>query len=166
MRRPILSLPILVQPGVRSRWQGAYTMMEVLAATLILLVVGIAGTRSLAVINQRAAMSRVRVNARAAVERNIARVLSAPFDTTTPAILNTTSASGEVYDDDGGGDNKISLLVQDTGGTAVIFGTMTRIVTAVANSQGVDIRRVTFRIAYQMRGRDYTYEATTIRAKG
>ena len=80
-----------------------------------------------------------------------------------PPILAITSASGSVFDDDGGGDNLVTILTPKTAAGITLKGTLTRIVTAQGNSDGADIRRITFRLDYFIRGRPYTYSMTTLR---
>ncbi len=153
--------------GCRQRRStGAFTITEVLVASMVLLISYIALTQSFVVMNRRAAASRLLTNARVIVERNIAQALSVPFTTTAqPAILATTVAAGVTYDDDGNGDNQVNLMVQDSSGTVQIKAVLTRIVTAVANPENADLRRVTFRVAYAYRTKNYTFEMTTVRAR-
>jgi hypothetical protein len=56
------------------------------------------------------------------------------------------------------------VVLQGTAGTQLVQGTLTRIVTAVANADSADIRRITFRLDYTLRGRPYTYQLSTMRA--
>ena len=145
---------------------GAFTITEVLVASLVLLISYIALTQSFTVMNRRAAVSRLTTNARVIVERNIAQALSVPFSASVqPAILAPTSASGTAYDDDGNGDGQVNLMVQDSSGAVQIKAVLTRIVTAVANPEGADLRRVTFRVAYTYRTRNYSYQMTTLRTR-
>ena len=171
MSRLSFSQPSTRPSVVRSARRRAYTLMEVLVASVILLMVGISATRSLGVINQRAATSRMRLNARAVVERCITRSLNAPFSASSePFILGLTA---EVRYDDSDDSTPavtdpydIPIMVQDTGGNSIVFAKLWRTVTAVSNAEGVDIRKVTFRIEYLSRGKPYTYSSTTVRAKG
>ena len=145
---------------------GGFTITEVLVASLVLLISYIALTQSFVVMNRRAAASRLRTNARVIVERNIAQALAVPFTSTViPAILATTSSSGLTYDDDGNGDNQVNLMVQDSSGTVQLKAVLTRIVTAVSNPENTDIRRVTFRVNYSYRMKDYIFEMTTVRSR-
>lgn len=149
-----------------SRGVAGFTLVEMLIAAGILCMVAIASTQAMIISNRWAAATRMKTNARAVVQRNIDQALAVPFSSTqVPAILATTASTGAVYDDDGNGDNKVDVVVQDSGGTAVVPGTLTRIVTAVANSENADIRRVTFRVAYIFRGRPHTYEMETLRSR-
>ena len=142
--------------------------MEVLVAALMLLLVGVAGTRSMAVINQRASAARLRLNARAVVERCIVRALNAPFNATTePQILEITTGEvryNDILNDDVSTD--VDLVVQDTGGSALVTGKLFRSVSAVTNVEGVDIRKVSIRVEYVVRGKTQNYSASTVRAKG
>ena len=154
--------------AMRRKGQRGFTIAEVIISAIVIAVVYISATQTVMLANRRSAAARLRTNARVIVERNIDQALAAPFGTATsvPAILGTTSPAGVTYDDDGNGDNKVNLMVQDTGGPTLIDGTLTRIVTAVANPEGADIRRVTFHLDYMFRGRAYTYEMTTLRTRG
>jgi type II secretory pathway pseudopilin PulG len=151
---------------LKSRGVAGFTLVEMLIAAGVLFTVAIASTQALVISNRWAAATRMKTNARAVVQRNIDQALAVPFSSAQiPPILATTSSTGEVYDDDGNGDNKVDVVVQDSGGTVVVPGTLTRIVTAVANGENADIRRVTFRVAYLFRGRPYTYEMETLRTR-
>jgi len=145
--------------------------MEVIVAMLMLLLVGVAATRSMAVINQQASTNRLRLNARAIVDRCITRALNSPFSATTePNILGLTTETR--YNDTTNQDVSstanpdIDMVVQDAGGSAAVSAKLFRTVTAVANDENVDIRRITLRIEYVSRGKTYNYSSTTVRAKG
>lgn len=130
----------------------------------IVAVAGAAGMMALVQVNNKAVAMRTLNNARAIVQRNIDTALGVPFSTSQqPAILAITSTSGAVYDDDGGGDNLVTIAVPKSAAGTTVRGTLTRIVTAEANSDGADIRRVTFRLNYTIRGRAYAVEMTTLR---
>ena len=103
-------------------------------------------------------------NARAVVQRNIDTALGVPFSATQqPAVLAITSATGSVYDDDAGGDNLVTIVTPKTAAGMTLKGTLTRIVTAQANGDAADIRRITFRIDYTVKNRPYTFAMTTLR---
>ncbi len=116
--------------------------------------------------NRMAAVNRAMTGARMVVERNIETALNAPYTATVlPAILQTTTTTGVTWDDDGGGDNLVNILVQDSAGTNnFLKGTLTRIVTVEANPQNAPIRRITFRVSFIVRGNTHTSEMTTLRA--
>jgi hypothetical protein len=141
--------------------------MEAVVAMALVLVTAISATHSFLVSNRIAASNRVLTSARAIMQRNLDNALSLRWDSTyTPPVLAITSAGGSVFDDDGGGDNTVALLVQTNNGisTTLLQGTLNRIVTAVSNPQGADIRRVTFRITYTFQKRNYSVEMSTMRA--
>ncbi len=145
----------------------AFTIIEAVVAMGIVAIAYGMTTQGLLFMNRAAAFSRLRTSARIIVERNILTALSIPYSgAIAPAILALTSASGTVYDDDGGGDNLVDLMVQDTGGPVLVWGTLTRIVTAITNTADADIRRVTFRLDYTYARRNFSYEITTIRSRG
>jgi len=141
-------------------------LVELLVAAGILALVLMSSITGLLSANRQAAAYRALTAARVVVERNIENTLAVSFDSVnTPAILQLTSASGVVYDDDGGGDNKVNLLVQSVDGTNVVLkGTLTRTVVAEPNPQNATIRRITFRVDFTFRGRDYSTSMTTLRA--
>lgn len=148
------------------RDEAGSTLIELLVASALIVLSIITSTSGLLSANRHASATRVFTAARAIVQRNIDTALSLTFDAAiTPAILATTPTSGQVYDDDGGGDNKVQIVVQQDGGAVtMVTGTLTRTVTAQANPQGADIRRINFRIAYAFRGKNYSYEMSTVRA--
>ena len=138
--------------------------MQAIIGMGIIAVAGAAGVTALVQMNNKAAAMRTLNNARAIVQRNIDSALGVAFSKTLqPAILGITSSSGVLYDDDGGGDNQVAISPAKTVGGVPIMGNLYRIVTQQANGDGVDIRRVTFRIDYTIRGRAYSYQMTTLR---
>ena len=139
--------------------------MEVMVAAAVLVMVTIGATHALLTANRLAASSRVLTGARAVVQRNIDTALTVTFSQASqPAILAITPTAGSVYDDDGGFDNTIQIAAQDNGGIVVATGTLTRIVTAVANGDGADIRQVTFRVGYNYGGRSQSVSMSTMRS--
>ncbi len=141
-------------------------IVEMLVAMGIIALVLMSSITGLLGANRQAAAYRALTAARMVVERNIENALSVSCDTNNvPPILATTRVSGSTYDDDGGGDNKVNLLIQNSSGTNIILkGTLTRIVTMESNPQNAPIRRITFRLVFNFRGRDYTTAMTTFRA--
>jgi type II secretory pathway pseudopilin PulG len=154
------------KPAVRSGI-SAVTLVEVMIALGLLALTIVASVQALLVSYRLSASNRLMTAARAIVQRNIDTALTLRFDsTTTPGILAITSDSGANYDDDGGGDGNVNVLTQkDASGNLVplVKGTLRRKVTAMANAQGADIRRVEFGLTYPFRGRSYTVEMSTIR---
>jgi type II secretory pathway pseudopilin PulG len=149
---------------LRRRKLAGFTVVQAVIAMGVIAVAGAAGTMALVQLNNKAAAMRTLNSARAVVQRNIDTALGVAFSATLqPAILAVTSASGSVYDDDGGGDNLVTIVTPQSAAGTTLKGTLTRIVTAQANSDSADIRRVTFRIDYTIRGRAYTYSMTTLR---
>ena len=143
---------------------GGFTVIQAVMAMGIVAVAGAAGMMALVQINNKAAAMRTLNGARGVVQRNIDTALGVAFSTSIqPAILAITSASGAVYDDDSGGDNLVTIAEPKTAAGTPLKGTLTRIVTAQANSDGADIRRITFRINYTIKGRAYSFEMTTLR---
>src|ERR1700678_4104342 len=94
--------PIGIQ-RCRARLQG-FTLVELMVATAVIIIVGIAGVQGLAMMNSKAAAMRILNNARSAVQRNIDTAMGVPYTTAAvPAILATTPATGTVYVDAGTG---------------------------------------------------------------
>ena len=146
------------------RKAGGFTVIQAVVAMGIVSVAGAAGMMALVQLNNKAASMRTLNNARAVVQRNIDTALGVPFSTTQqPAILAITSASGSGWDDDGGGDNLVTIYTPKTAAGTPLKGTLTRIVTAQANSDSADIRRVTFRINYTVKNRVFAFSMTTLR---
>ena len=153
--------------GILRRFKSRVGVLlaEVLVAAGVLALVIVGGGQALLIANRIAAASRVLTGARAVIQRNIDEVLTSTFtQTTQPAILAITPATGQVWDDDGGFDNTIQIAVQDNNSLVVAKGVLTRIVTAVANSDNADIRQVTFSLTYTYRGRTVTTSMSTMRS--
>ena len=90
----MFSLPRKKIHGRRAGLQG-FTLIELMVATAVILIVGIAGVQALAMMNSKAAAMRILNNARAAVQRDIDTAMGVPYTTTSvPAILATTPATG------------------------------------------------------------------------
>ncbi len=143
---------------------GGFTVIQAVVAMGIVAVAGAAGMMALVQMNNKAAAMRTLNNARAVVQRNIDTALGVPFSATQqPVILAITSATGSVYDDDLGGDNLVTIVTPKTAAGMTLKGTLTRIVTAQANGDAADIRRITFRIDYTVKNRPYTFAMTTLR---
>ena len=138
------------------------TLVEIAIGLAVLGLVAAAAIATLMVLNKNAVSTRIMTNAREIVQRNIEGAVGAPFTSTSiPTILGT--ATGTVWDDDGGGDN-LETIYTSRDGTTKITGTLLRTVQTEANAVGADIRRVTFHLDYSLFGRPMSYEMTTIRA--
>ena len=157
-------VPALLRFHLSRARKTGFSLVQTVVAMGVIAISGAAGVTALVQLNNKAAAMRTLNNARAIVQRNIDTALSVSFSTTLqPAILATTSASGVVFDDDAGGDNLVTIVNPKTSAGTTVKGTLTRIVSAQANSDGADIRRITFRINYTIRGRAYSYAMTTLR---
>jgi type II secretory pathway pseudopilin PulG len=144
--------------------KAGFSLIQVVVAMGVISIAGAAGITALVQLNNKAAAMRTLNNARAIVQRNIDTALAVSFSASQqPAILATTSVAGVVHDDDGGGDNLVTIHTPKTAGGMTLKGTLTRIVTTQANSDSADIRRITFRINYTVRGRPFSYAMTTVR---
>ena len=139
--------------------------MEVMVASAVLVMTIVGATQALLMANRLSASSRVLTGARAVVQRNIDTALTVTFtQASQPAILAITPAAGSTYDDDGGFDNTIQIAAQDNGGIVLATGVLTRIVTAVANADGADIRKITFRVDYTYGGRSQSVSMSSMRS--
>ncbi len=148
----------------RTRLAG-FALVEVMIAAMLIGVVAVGSVKTLDQLNRNAASNRIITNARAVVQRNIDTALSVTCQKDAiPAILSLTPAAGQVYDDDGGTANVVTVAQRGSSGVNLATGTLTRIVTTFANADAADIRRITFRLNYNYRGRAYTYSLTTLRA--
>lgn len=140
-------------------------LMEAMIAAAVLVMTTVAATQALLTANRLAASSRVLTGARAVVQRNIDTALTVTFSQSSqPAILAITSTTGSIYDDSGGFSTTVQIAVQDNGGIVLASGTLWRIVTAVANADGADIRQVTFRLDYSYGGRSQSVSMSTMRS--
>jgi len=128
-------------------------------------LVAVGSVQTLDRLNRTAATNRIITNARAVLQRNIDTALSVtcPKDS-IPAILAITPASGQVYDDDAGVANLVTVAQRGSSSVDLATGTLTRIVTAVVNADGSDIRQITFRLDYTYRGRPHSQSLTSLRA--
>lgn len=150
----------------RLRKCKAIMLAETMVAAAVLAMVIVGTSHALLIANRLAAASRVLTGARAVLQRNIDTALASTFtQSTVPAILAITPASGQSYDDDGGFDNTIQIAVQDNGTAVVASGTLTRTVVAIANADNADVRKVTFRLQYTYRGRSQLLSMSTIRSR-
>lgn len=156
---------LIVQPSDRLRANtGGFTVIQAVVAMGIIAIAGAAGMMALVQMNNKAAAMRTLNNARAIVQRNIDSALGVAFSASLqPPILAITPSTGTVFDDDGGGDNLVTIVTPKTAAGTTVKGTLTRIVAAQANGDGADIRRVTFRIDYTIRGRAYSVSMSTLR---
>lgn len=142
-----------------------FALAEVVVGLTVLVLTIVTTTHAMIINHRWAALARLRTAARAVVQRNIDTALSVNFTTTTtPGILATTVPAGVVWDDDGGGDNLVTLTTAENGETSTAHGTLTRIVTAVSNPEDATVRRITFRLSYTLASRTYTTEMSTIRS--
>jgi len=144
--------------------ESGMTIVEIAIGAALLALVASGAFASLIVLNRNAVRTRIMTNAKEIVQRNMESAVGLPFTSTNvPAILATTSASGAVWDDDGGGDN-LETIYTSRDGTQKVTGTLLRIVQPEANAASADVRRVTFHLDYSMFDQPASYEMTTIRA--
>jgi hypothetical protein len=140
------------------------TIVEIAIGITLLGLIAAAAIAALSILNKNAASTRVMSNAREIVQRNIEAAMGSPFTSSNePDILKTTGANGSPWDDTGGS-NPVTVYSSRDGTGPTVQGTLTRTVTAEANTPSADIRRVKFRLSYTLFSRPMSYEMTTIRA--
>ena len=145
-----------------SRVRGI-ALIETLATCLVITVTFLGVMQSLLLLNQRAVLSRLQTNARAIVQRNIDRALSEKYTPNIlPTILATTAANGAVWDDDGGTDGLVTVVAENGTTNSTVRGTLTRTVTT---SSVTGLRLVRFSLTYAYRTKNYTFAASTARAR-
>ncbi|MEQ1854268.1 MAG: hypothetical protein ABMA01_22085 [Chthoniobacteraceae bacterium] len=150
---------------LRSKTSRGVMLAEAMVAAGVIVIVMLGATHALITANRLAAASRVFTGARAIVQRNIDTALTVSFTRASqPPILEPTLAGVQTWDDDGGADNKVQIAVQENGTYVLATGTLTRLVTPVANAEGADIRQVTFRLEYLYAGRTQSVSMTTMRS--
>jgi type II secretory pathway pseudopilin PulG len=156
--------PLHSSPVAHSHFVRGMTIVEIAIGLALLGLVAAGAFASLISLNKNAVRTRILTNAKEVVQRNIETAMALPFTSTNvPSILATTSASGSTWDDDGGGDNLVTIY-SSRDGTQTVKGTLTRIVRTEANDANADIRRVTFRLDYSIFGKPSSYEITTLRS--
>ena len=144
-------------------------LVEVTVALGLLTLMVVSSTQALMQSNRQAAIMRTMTAARGIVQRNIDTALTVGWNfNVEPAILTVTPATGTPYDDDAppasNADGIVQIAVMEDGTTTTVPGTLWRIVTPVANSDGAIIRKVTFRLDYKYLTRPYSVEMVTQRA--
>jgi prepilin-type N-terminal cleavage/methylation domain-containing protein len=150
------------------RAQEGVTLVEIIIAIALLGLVATTAIATLMILNKNAVSTRVMSSAREIVQRNIEAAVGPAFAPGSPpanGILNLTTASGAVWDENGGS-NPVTIYTSRDG-TPTITGTLTRTVLAEPSAVPAptpDIRRVKFHLDYSLFGRAMSYEMTTIRS--
>jgi hypothetical protein len=141
---------------------AGFGLLEAIMSMGLIMLIALTTTQTFLISNRIAATI---------VQRNLDTALSIRFDgATEPPVLELTNPlthpDGEVYDDDGGGDDQVNILIQKTATTqtTLVKGTLKRIVLAEPNPQGANIRRITFRLSYKFQRRDFNVDMTALRA--
>lgn len=156
-------------PQTPPRQTDGIALVEILVALVLLTVMVVSSTQALVQTNRQSAGQRTMTAARGVVQRNIDTALTVGWNFAfEPAIIALTSATGTPYDDDtapaSDTDGVVQIAVMEDGTTATVPGTLTRTVTAVANPDGAQVRRVTFRLTYTYLSRPYAVQMSTLRA--
>lgn len=146
----------------KRRLEDGVTLVEVAIGGAMIALIATTAIVALVLLNKNAVSTRIMTSAREIVQRNIEAAVGTPFTSTSiPPILAT--ATNAVWDDDGGGDNLVTIYTSRDG-TGKVTGDLRRTVATEGNSLAADIRRITFRINYSLYGRNLSYEMTTLRA--
>lgn len=149
---------------LRVRRENGMTLVEIAIGVGLLGLVAAAAIATLMVLNKNAVSTRLMTNAKEIVQRNIERAVGVPFTSASiPSILAPTSSGGVPWDEVGGS-GLVTIYTSRDGTGPAVQGTLTRTVTAEANTPNADIRRVKFRLSYTLFGRQMGYELTTLRA--
>lgn len=151
------------------RQTAGAALVEVIVALGLLTLMVVSSTQALMQANRQSAIMRTITAARGIVQRNIDTALTVGWNfSTAPPILALTPAPGTPYDDDAppasNTDNVVQIAVMEDGTTTTVPGTLWRIVTAVPNADGAQIRHITFRLDYTYLSRPYSIQMVTERA--
>lgn len=162
----------------RFRTSGV-TLVELMIMLSIVALIGMSAMDVLLICERVSAVSRLYTNARVVVQRNLDNATGVLFTGTgtsvAPVVLQITSSSGVVCDDDAGSPlENISVLLSGTG-NILVSGTLSRKVTILpASSFASDVvtagvppvvMQVQFQIDYDYRSRHYTFSETTLRSQ-
>jgi prepilin-type N-terminal cleavage/methylation domain-containing protein len=146
------------------RTNQGVTIIELAVAAALLGLIAAAALGTLAILNKNAISARILTTITEILQRNIEAADGSPFTADNiPLVLAITPSGGSVWDDDGHGDNLVTIYTSRDG-TAKMTGTLRRIVQNESNAVNADIRRVTFHLDYSLYGRSLSSEMTTIRA--
>jgi prepilin-type N-terminal cleavage/methylation domain-containing protein len=146
------------------RTDQGVTIIELAVAAALLGLIAAAALGTLAILNKNAVSARILTTITEILQRNIEAADGSPFTADNiPPVLAITPSGGSVWDDDGHGDNLVTIYTSRDG-TAKMTGTLRRIVQNEPNAVNADIRRVTFHLDYSLYGRSLSSEMTTIRA--
>lgn len=167
--RPVFSYSEPTQLRLSRPETEGIALLEVIVALALLTLVLVSSTQALITANRQSAAMRVMTAARGIVQRNIDTALTVGWNSSIePTILAVTPPAGSRYDDDeppaSRTDNIVQIAVMEDGITATVPGTLWRIVTAVANPEGAQIRQVIFRLDYNYLSRPYSVQMATQRA--
>jgi hypothetical protein len=142
----------------------AIALIEAVTTAGLISLVAVGSVQAMTLLNQRAAVNRLFLNARSIVQRNIDTALEvACTSSSIPSILATTGTAGALYDE-GTGATTVAVALQGSGSVTLVNGTLTRTVLPVANTLNASILQVTFRVDYTYGSKPYSYQITTMRA--
>lgn len=148
----------------RERPENGVTLVELAIGVAVLGLVATTAIATLMVLNKNAVSTRLMTNAKEIVQRNIEQAVGVPFTSSTIPTILAPTVSGGVPWDEAGGSGPVTIYTTRDGAGWAVQGTLTRTVTAEANTPNADIRRVKFRLSYVLFGRQMGYELTTLRA--
>ena len=145
----------------RARAEGAFTLMEVLVASGILMVVGATAIYALTLTNRQAVSSRVRAAAQSIVQNQIDQILTrGPYAPTNvppdiPAVLKSATK------------NDVPVFTDPESGKLLVSGTLKTVVEdsgAKANGAPLYVLKAGVTLDYTLAGRKQTITMNTMRA--
>jgi type II secretory pathway pseudopilin PulG len=145
----------------KRRTTAGFSLVDILASILVVGICVGSAIASMASVNRYAEVNRSLNYAVALCQERIAHTVASPFNppTTVPSFFGTTwpvSGTETVTS------TEIIQLYTDVNGSSPVTGTRTTLVS-LANAT-LNLVRVTTRISYTYRGKDYVCETYTLRS--
>jgi len=172
------SFPRLTTGGRRFALRGrqrenGFTLLEVVAAMIVAVVLGVIVTGGFLMSQKMAASGRIRTQARVILQRNIDLALSIPFTgVSTPPSLELTvgqSLPGVPFNDPTlpppSQVGQVPLLVSSNDGAPLVTGTLWRHCEELDNPDKAVIHRITFTVRYDYLGSAQEISLTTLRSR-
>ena len=156
-----MNIPPGRRTSFRARAEGAFTLMEVLVGSGILMVVGATAIYALTLTNRQAVSSRVRAAAQSIVQNQIDQILTrGPYAPTNvppdiPAVLKSTTR------------NDVPVFTDPESGKLLVSGTLKTVVEdsgAKANGAPLYVLKAGVTLDYTLAGRKQTITMNTMRA--
>ena len=153
--------------------RDGFALTDLMVAGALIVLFAVATTIAMVRINRIAAVNRNYVAAEAIVRSQMDQALSATYTPETTAPILATTITGPDLDGDGEGDGELfqinvpilvsrdSLVGNDQ--VPVVTGNLFRHVSVVDAT--LQLRRVSFLLNYQYRGKTYSFGMTSLRAQ-